>query len=205
MSRYAGRLPWTIFAGGTSPRIHKLRVTDIAPGPHQMATWIGTASDPNNANYNSPSNWTGGDTPDAPGETATFGATGTQRISLSAPVNPDSWIFSPTAQSHPFLITGATVTLNSGLIDNSTGAGQSIDVSIAGTGSVQMNGIGTLSLGGQNTYTGGTFINTGTLQVSGSIVGDIVNNGTLLLSRSDTTIFGSKISGTGNVFIDDAI
>src|SRR4051794_13788227 len=129
----------------------------------RMATWIGATAD-----YNSSSNWSGG-TPDTPGETATFGATGTQVISVSAPVNPDSWIFSSTAQPHPFLISGATVTLNAGLIDNSTGAGQSIDVNIAGTGSVQMNGSGTLSLSGQNTYTGGTFINSGTLQVSGTI------------------------------------
>src|ERR1043165_4412976 len=107
------------------------------------ATWIGTAPSSNIANYNSASNWTGGDTPDAPGETAVFGATGAQIISVNTAINPDSWIFGSTAQ--PFSIGGTTVTLNAGLTVDAA-AGVAIFNSIAGPGSVQVNGGTTVTL-----------------------------------------------------------
>ena len=57
-------------------------------------------------------------------------------------------------------------------------------------------------LTGNNTYTGGTTIAAGTLQLgdggtTGSIVGDVLNNGTLAVNRSDTFTFEGVISGTG--------
>ena len=66
------------------------------------------------------------------------------------------------------------------------------------------SGTGTLTLTGANTYTGGTTINAGTLQVgnggiTGSIVGDVVDNGTLAFNRRNSLTFGGVISGTGNV------
>src|SRR4029079_2814499 len=55
-----------------------------------------------------------------------------------------------------------------------------------------------------NTYTGGTTINSGTLQLgnggtTGSIIGDVTDNGTLAFNRSDSVIFNGAISGTGSV------
>ena len=75
---------------------------------------------------------------------------------------------------------------------------------ISGTGNVAQTGPGTLILTGTNTYTGGTKINAGTLQVgnggtTGSIAGDVVDNGTLAFNRSDSVTFARVISGTGNV------
>ncbi|WP_420104009.1 autotransporter outer membrane beta-barrel domain-containing protein [Bosea sp. (in: a-proteobacteria)] len=75
---------------------------------------------------------------------------------------------------------------------------------ISGTGSVSKNGTGTLTLTGTNTYTGGTTINAGALRIgdggtSGSITGDVVNNGTLAFVRSDSISFGGTISGTGGL------
>ncbi|MEP7453366.1 autotransporter-associated beta strand repeat-containing protein [Phyllobacterium sp. SB3] len=75
---------------------------------------------------------------------------------------------------------------------------------ISGSGSVRQDGSGTTVLTGTNTYTGGTTISDGILQVgsggsSGSIVGNIANNGQLVLSRSDTLMLGGAISGTGSI------
>ena len=75
---------------------------------------------------------------------------------------------------------------------------------IGGTGSLTQLGGGTLTLTGANTYTGGTTISAGTLQlgaggVSGSIVGDVVDNGALAFDRSDAVTFGGLISGTGSL------
>jgi autotransporter-associated beta strand protein len=65
-------------------------------------------------------------------------------------------------------------------------------------------GIGTLTIAGDATYTGGTTIVAGTLQLgnggaSGSILGNVVDNGILAFNRSDTYTFGGIISGPGGV------
>jgi len=75
--------------------------------------------------------------------------------------------------------------------------------SIAGATAVAVTG-GTLILSGDSTYTGGTTISAGTLQLgnggtTGSIVGDVTNNGALAFNRSDTFTFPGVISGTGSV------
>ena len=61
---------------------------------------------------------------------------------------------------------------------------------ISGTGALVKNGIGTLMLTGENTFSGGTTINAGILQIgnggtTGSIVGDIVDNAVLVFDRSE--------------------
>ncbi|WP_241660821.1 autotransporter domain-containing protein [Variovorax guangxiensis] len=71
-------------------------------------------------------------------------------------------------------------------------------------GSLTKVGDGTLTLAAANTYTGGTTVSAGTLQLgnggtSGSIVGDVVNNGTLAFNRSDAVSFAGAISGSGAV------
>ncbi|WP_445657613.1 autotransporter domain-containing protein [Achromobacter sp. NCFB-sbj8-Ac1-l] len=65
-------------------------------------------------------------------------------------------------------------------------------------------GAGTLVLTGNNTYSGGTHIASGTLQVgdggsSGAIAGDVVTQGTLAFNRGDTFTFSGNISGNGAV------
>jgi autotransporter-associated beta strand protein len=72
---------------------------------------------------------------------------------------------------------------------------------IDGNGGVRLaSGIETLS--GNSIYTGGTIISAGTLQLgngsaSGSIVGNLVNNGIFAINRSDAFTFSAVISGSG--------
>ena len=75
---------------------------------------------------------------------------------------------------------------------------------VSGTGSLTQLGGGTLLLTNTNTYSGGTTISAGTLQIgaggtSGSIVGDVTDNGTLAFNRSDHVTFGGVVSGTGSL------
>jgi autotransporter-associated beta strand protein len=64
--------------------------------------------------------------------------------------------------------------------------------------------LGTLILNGNNTYSGGTTIMGGTLQLgnggaSGSVLGDVIDNGTLAFDRTDSLIFNGAISGIGSL------
>jgi outer membrane autotransporter protein len=73
---------------------------------------------------------------------------------------------------------------------------------ISGSGALQQNGAGTTILTGASSYTGGTTIGAGTLQIggggtSGSIIGDVLNNGVLAFDRSDSVTFAGTISGSG--------
>jgi fibronectin-binding autotransporter adhesin len=100
-------------------------------------------------------------------------------------------------------LRGAAITNNASLVfdqaSNGTFAG-----SIGGTGNLHKNGTGTLILTGTNTYTGGTYINEGTLQIgnggaTGSLVGTIHNNANLVFNRADSYLFPGTITGNGAV------
>jgi len=88
-------------------------------------------------------------------------------------------------------------------IDNASAVTE-VTGTISGTGQLTKTGSGALVLIGTNTYSGGTTISAGTLQIgngdmSGSIVGNVADNGTLAFDRSDTVAFGSVVSGTGSL------
>ncbi|MDR3629501.1 MAG: autotransporter outer membrane beta-barrel domain-containing protein [Desulfocapsaceae bacterium] len=66
------------------------------------------------------------------------------------------------------------------------------------------SGDGTLILSANNTYSGTTTISGGTLQVgnggtSGTVAGNINNNGSLLFNRSDEITFSGTITGSGDL------
>jgi autotransporter-associated beta strand protein len=95
--------------------------------------------------------------------------------------------------------------LTVGVNDLSTRVSGTIsDEGVAGGvgGSLVKVGSGTLVLTGTNTYTGGTTIEFGTLQIgngetSGSIARNVVNFATLAFNRSNPVTFGGQISGIG--------
>jgi hypothetical protein len=81
---------------------------------------------------------------------------------------------------------------------------------ISGAGSFTVGGTGTETLIGASTYTGGTTINSGaTLQLGstttpiGTLVGAIVDNGTLILKQvGDSVTYSNPTSGTGALVVD---
>jgi autotransporter family porin len=75
---------------------------------------------------------------------------------------------------------------------------------ISGQGGLSKSGDGVMLLTGTNTYTGGTTIAGGTLQLgdggsTGSVIGDVLNNGALVIDRNNTLNVDGLISGSGNV------
>lgn len=75
---------------------------------------------------------------------------------------------------------------------------------ISGAGNVVQQGAGTTALTAANTYTGGTRIIAGTLQLgdggaSGSLLGNVSNDGTFAFNRSDAYTFAGLVSGSGGL------
>ena len=104
---------------------------------------------------------------------------------------------------------GTTGSIVGNVIDNANLAFDRSDAlifagDISGTGSVTQIGTGTTILSGNNTYTGGTTISAGILQIgnggtTGRVVGNVIDNANLAFDRSDALIFAGDISGTGSV------
>ena len=115
---------------------------------------------------------------------SSFNLAATRTITLNAPAGPagggtiDANSFQTTIAQGITGFGGLTVT----------------DSSAAGAGKVILTG--------SNGYTGGTTISAGTFQLgnggaTGSIIGNVVDNGTLAFDRSNALIFSGLISGTG--------
>ncbi|HVU33690.1 MAG TPA: autotransporter-associated beta strand repeat-containing protein, partial [Opitutaceae bacterium] len=97
-----------------------------------------------------------------------------------------------------------TITVNaSGNVTND--AELTIETPITGAGGLTKAGSGTLALTANNSYTGGTTIDAGTLQIGNgysydsSVMGNITNNGTLTFATGYGLSYAGVISGTGAV------
>ena len=102
-------------------------------------------------------------------------------------------------------LTGAQAIVQVG-DGSAAGAGYSATIAseLAGPAGLVKTDLGTLVLTGTNSYAGGTTVDGGTLQIgnggaTGSITGDIANNGALVVNRSGTIALDGTISGTGSL------
>ncbi|MFL9998918.1 autotransporter outer membrane beta-barrel domain-containing protein [Paraburkholderia sediminicola] len=108
------------------------------------------------------------------------------------------------SSSRAFAITSNNGTVEADAGTTFTVSGVVTDATSGTPGALTKTGNGTLILAGNNTYTGGTVIAAGALQLgnggtSGSIQGNILDDGALVFNRSDSVPFGGIIAGTGTV------
>ena len=169
----------------------------VTPGGGGTGTWNATIPPPwfNGATFQTWNN--------AALDNAIFGGTaGT--VTLGGAITAHSLTFNTTGYTvggggaNTLTLAGATPT-----ISMASGISATISSVIAGTAGLTKAGLGTLILTGANTYTGGTTISAGTLQIgngaTGSVVGDIVDNAALVFNRTGTLTYAGVISGTGSV------
>ncbi|SEU23946.1 outer membrane autotransporter barrel domain-containing protein, partial [Variovorax sp. OV084] len=109
---------------------------------------------------------------------------------------------------------GTTGSVKGNIVDNATLTVQrsnalTLSGTISGSGALVQAGTGTTVLTADNTYAGGTVISAGTLQLgsggtTGSIVGNVLNNATLVINRSNALTLSGTISGTGSLVKEGA-
>lgn len=144
----------------------------------QNATWL---LSPTSGDFDTAANWSSATT--VPTGTATFGASNTTTITFSSPstsigtlqFNAGAPAYSFDLASQTLTITGTGIINNSSnqpafVINNATLAFDSSDTVtfaglISGSGNVTQSGSGTTILTAANTFTGGTIVNAGTLQL----------------------------------------
>ena len=107
---------------------------------------------------------------------------------------------------------GTTGNITGNVLDNGSLAFNRSDILnfggvVSGSGSLAQMGPGTLILTAANTYSGGTTISGGTLQIdsggiSGSITGNVTNNAVLAFNRADNYAFAGNISGSGSLIMN---
>jgi len=180
--------------------------TNMAPGG--VANGRGGSGIWNAAN----TNWTNqANTINAPwaGQKAVFAAAGASTVTIAGTQTATGLRFLSGANYSLIAGAGGGLTL-SGMAQvaleqqGSDTTTAKIAAPIGGSGGLMKSGAGTLILTGADSYAGGTTIDSGTLRIgdggtTGSVTGDIVNQGMLVFDRSDAFGFGGAITGAGSL------
>lgn len=169
-------------------------------------TWINAAG----GSWQTGGNWSNNVIANASGETADFSqltlSSSPTTVTLDGSPTAGQLIFGDQANANGWEIdpgNGGTLTLNNGTnrpVINVINTNTTITTVIAGTSGLAKTGAGSLTLSANNTYTGGTVVNAGTLVlaaggVSGTVGGTVtVNPGaTLLTTASDAFGYSGSI------------
>ena len=175
----AGALVCASITGATAASL-QWSADGVTPGGGGTGTW--NTATPLWFNGSTFQNWNNVALDDA-----VFGGTaGT--VTLGTTITAHSLIFNVTG----YTVTGSTLTLGgvSPTISVAPAGTAIVGSVLAGTAGLTETGGGTLILTATNTYTGGTTISAGTLQIgngstTGSVTGDIVDNGVVAFNRSN--------------------
>ncbi len=102
------------------------------------------------------------------------------------------------------LARATTLGAGGGTFETGTGVTLTQAADITGSGALVKTGAGTMVMTGAGSYSGGTTIAAGVLQIgdggtAGSIAGDVANDGTLVFDRADALAFAGSVSGAGAV------
>ena len=98
------------------------------------------------------------------------------------------------------ILTGTAPT-----IQLANGISATMNAQVQGNNGLTKGGLGSLTLANDNTYSGGTTITVGTLQIGNGAdrgtlgAGSVTNNGTLIFNRNNTMVVSNDISGSGIV------
>jgi outer membrane autotransporter protein len=121
-------------------------------------------------------------------------------------LNLNGGVLRATRDEANFLNGFAALTIGSnGAWFDTNGHDITVGTAFSGPSDFNKMGLGTLTLTGVSSYTGGSTISAGTLQLgnggtTGSIVGNVTDNGALAFNRSDNgLVLGGVISGNGMV------
>jgi fibronectin-binding autotransporter adhesin len=105
--------------------------------------------------------------------------------------------------------TAGSIESTSAIVDNGTlvfdvANDRILAAAVSGSGALALTGPATITLTASNSYSGGTTISAGRLQLgnggtSGMIAGAVNDNGVLAFDRSDDFAFAGSISGSGAV------
>jgi len=131
----------------------------------------------------------------------TVGGNLTRGISSTITLDPGGVLQIGTGGTGGTLLTDIT---NDGSIVFDRSDASTYALAISGGGGVTKLGAGTLTFTGNNSYTGPTTISAGALaigdgSVDGSLVGDVVNNSSLIFNTVGLATYAGSLSGTGSV------
>src|SRR5262245_29977106 len=196
----SGGLSYARARGGTLLRVALLAgvsLIALAPGAVYAqvdGTWTGPGTE-----WTEGTNWSS--SPDVPENAATFtNNSAPTSVTISGPADINTIQFTAAAPAYSFTISSAFSTAgivnssafaptfiinNSGVVsfDIDGGSNTTFSGTISGSGGLVKVGEGTLTLSGNNSYTGGTLLNEGTLAVGSSTA---LGTGTLTLADGTT-------------------
>jgi len=203
------------------PEFYALRYSATDITLYSVASNNGTWTSTANGWWEVQGNWTNNTVAMGTGKTANFNSvniTSDVTVSLAGTRTIGQLIFgdtgTSTAAGWTLSNSGNTnnvLTLSGGgtITVNALGSGKKVtmDTVLAGTEGLKKNGSGWLVLAQDNTYTGVTVINAGTLQVGnggtlgtlGNDLSTITNKGVLVFNRSDALTVTRLITGNGQV------
>ncbi|MCU0796079.1 MAG: autotransporter-associated beta strand repeat-containing protein [Akkermansiaceae bacterium] len=171
----------------------------LVVAPAGNGTWTSLVD----GNWENPANWLAGTVAYGADSTATFNAASGATVTLAGPLTIGNLAF----DTSDYTLAGAALTLDAaGTPTINVGAGRSATVSanVAGSFGLEKTGAGTLVLAGVKSYTGGTIVTGGTLEIAGANSGNATIHGSVFVDTGATLTFTGG-DGTGFGYFNNPV